>query len=145
MTLQKLCFTPVFLWLYPKCIHIWYLALLYPSPSSPSRYVSERKPGLRATELSDSISGLLTPMTVLETKREEEIKVLIPLLLITDSCVPHFTCPPRFLMEEWHNSRGRSLLCSPLAGWELKPPLHFLQILSPDFSFDFGRQRRPRF
>ena len=55
---------------------IWYLLL-----QQPPLVVTYQK-GCRATELPDSITGLLTP--VYETMQDEEIKILPPLFFIAD-------------------------------------------------------------
>ena len=78
-------------------------------------YKSERR--LQGTELPDSITELLRqPMTVSETMQEEEIKILTPLFLITDSrlWVLIFYKPLNSSLRWGHCSWGMSLLCSPL-------------------------------
>ena len=105
---------------------IWCLPLQHPSPCS---YISEKSQ--RATELQDSITGLLTWfMSVFDTMQEEEIKIISPLFLITDCCLLALyksldsTWSWGTVVEAW-------VYCVLLStDWELKPPLYFLQTMS---------------
>ena len=87
-------------------------------------------------------------MTVLGTTQEEEIKILTPLFLITDSWLWTLILhkPLDSSCRGWgtHSSWGVSLPCFPLRGWELKPPFYFLRTPSPDVLSGFSRQRKPR-
>ena len=112
----------------------WCLCLQHPSPCS---YISEKSQ--RATELQDSIIGLLTWfMTVFETMQEEESKIISPLFLITD-CWLLALHKPLDSTWTWGTLIEAWVYCVPLStDWELKPPFYFLQTMS--HSASVGRE-----
>ena len=84
--------------------------------------VTHQKEGCRATESSDSATGVLTPVYGFETMQEEEDKIQTPLFLIGDPWRWAFIFY-KPLDSSWrgeHISWGRSLLCSPLCWLRIK-------------------------
>ena len=78
-------------------------------------------------------------MTVFKTMKEEEINILTPLLLITNSWLQGLILY-KPLDSSWWGSGGTILeawaYCVPvLTGWELKPLFYFLQTLHSLFGF----------
>ena len=87
-------------------------------------------------------------VTVFETMQEEEIEILTPLFLITDSwlwvLILHKPLDSSWSGWGAHSSWGMGLLCFPFRGWELKPPFYFLQTPFLYVLFGFSGQRKPR-
>ena len=114
----------------------WCLPLQH---SSPCTYISERRPQSHPNCQGQLLGYWLKPMTIFEKMHEEEIKIVYPLFLITDSWLwaPVLCKVPQTLRGAGDAEGGSTqffrhepTVFPSLLAWEYKPPSDFLQTLS---------------